>query len=94
LLLPLISKLERNKPVPVRLTEPVIPLAKREGAHWRLLEKGLDKSQEAVRTSEAYRRAGGYLSGILEAARTSAVYRRMEIYLPGVLERLKNLGSK
>jgi ubiquinol-cytochrome c reductase cytochrome b subunit len=94
LMLSLFPGLERTKPVPERLTEPVIPLSKREGAHWRLLERGLEKGSEAVRSSQAYRWAEGRLSGVLEAVRTSAVYRLMETHFPGVLERLKNLGSK
>ncbi len=41
LLLPIFSSVEITKPVPERLTEPVIPLAKREGFQWRLIEEGL-----------------------------------------------------
>ncbi len=41
LLLPVFSSVEITKPVPERLTEPVIPLAKREGFQWRLIEDGI-----------------------------------------------------
>jgi ubiquinol-cytochrome c reductase cytochrome b subunit len=38
-LMPYYSKMERTEPVPERLTEAVVPLEKRKGPHWRLLEK-------------------------------------------------------
>jgi ubiquinol-cytochrome c reductase cytochrome b subunit len=41
LLLPIFSSVEITKPVPERLTEPVIPLSKREGFQWRLIEDGI-----------------------------------------------------
>jgi ubiquinol-cytochrome c reductase cytochrome b subunit len=41
LLLPIFSSVEITKPVPERLTEPVIPLSKREGLQWRLIEDGI-----------------------------------------------------
>ena len=41
LLLPIFSSVEITKPVPERLTEPVIPLSKREGFQWRLIEEGI-----------------------------------------------------
>ena len=66
LLLPVISCLETNKPVPERLTEPVIPLAKREGAHWRFLEKALEQGGEKIRENAVYRQARDYLCGVIE----------------------------
>lgn len=47
LLLPIFSSVEITKPVPTRLTEPVIPLSKREGVQWRLIEEGLSALQHA-----------------------------------------------
>ncbi|MFM8442474.1 MAG: cytochrome bc complex cytochrome b subunit, partial [Methylococcus sp.] len=41
LFLPIFSSVEITKPVPERLTEPVIPLSKREGFQWRLIEEGI-----------------------------------------------------
>jgi ubiquinol-cytochrome c reductase cytochrome b subunit len=65
LFLPIISACETTKPVPERLTEPVIPLAKREGRHWRLIETGV----HAVRTNAVYRKLEGQLHGMLERFR-------------------------
>ena len=62
LLLPIFSARERTKPVPERLTEPVIPLAKREGRHWRLIERGI----HAVKASEPYRRTEAKLHQQIE----------------------------
>ncbi|GAB6047762.1 cytochrome bc complex cytochrome b subunit [Methyloparacoccus murrellii] len=56
LLLPLFSSVEITKPVPERLTEPVIPLSKREGFQWRLIEDGLRAVEHAplvIRCREA-----------------------------------------
>ena len=50
LLLPIFSSIELTKPVPARLTEPVLPLSKREGMQWRLIEEGL----RAVQYAPAY----------------------------------------
>lgn len=47
LLLPIFSSIEITKPVPARLTEPVLPLSKREGMQWRLIEEGLRAAQYA-----------------------------------------------
>ena len=41
LLLPVYSRLEKTRPVPARLTESIIPLAKREGRHWELVRAAL-----------------------------------------------------
>jgi ubiquinol-cytochrome c reductase cytochrome b subunit len=62
LLLPIFSAVERTKPVPERLTEPVIPLAKREGRFWRMLEELID----AVTTCPAYQRASAQVNELLE----------------------------
>jgi ubiquinol-cytochrome c reductase cytochrome b subunit len=62
LLLPILSGIEKTKPIPERLTEPVIPLAKREGEHWRLLEKAI----ESITESALYQRISGQLCGLLE----------------------------
>jgi ubiquinol-cytochrome c reductase cytochrome b subunit len=69
LLLPVISRFEVTKPLPERLTEPVIPLAKREGPHWRLLETLLQQAQqggEKIRGSAAYQKACARVAGIIE----------------------------
>jgi ubiquinol-cytochrome c reductase cytochrome b subunit len=42
LLLPVISAKDTNLPVPELLCEPVLPLRKRVGPHWRILERLLD----------------------------------------------------
>jgi ubiquinol-cytochrome c reductase cytochrome b subunit len=47
LLLPIFSAIEITKPVPERLTEPVLPLSKREGFQWRLIEEGLRALQHS-----------------------------------------------
>lgn len=62
LLLPIFSAVERTKSVPERLTEPVIPLAKREGRFWRMLEELID----AVTTCPAYQRASAQVNELLE----------------------------
>ncbi|MGZ8217329.1 cytochrome b [Methylomagnum sp.] len=65
LLLPLTSSWEKTKPVPERLTEPVVPLAKREGCHWRLLESFV----QGVQDCPAYQNAVDRLCGMLERLR-------------------------
>ncbi|CAL1241719.1 cytochrome b [Candidatus Methylocalor cossyra] len=50
--LPFLSRIEKTQPVPERLAEPIIPLAKRQGRHWRWLERAL----LAIQGSAAYRR--------------------------------------
>ena len=47
LLMPIFSSIEFTKPVPTRLTEPLVPLSKREGFQWRLVEEGLRAVQYA-----------------------------------------------
>jgi ubiquinol-cytochrome c reductase cytochrome b subunit len=51
-LMPWYTRLDRTKPVPERLTEAVIPLAKREGFGWNWVRR----SFAAVESSEGYRR--------------------------------------
>jgi len=46
-LMPIFSSIEITKPVPDRVTEPVIPLSKREGFQWRMIEEGLSALQHA-----------------------------------------------
>ncbi len=58
LLLPIFSSVEITKPVPDRVTEPVIPLSKREGVQWRLIEEGIC----ALQHSPAYLSVKGALS--------------------------------
>jgi ubiquinol-cytochrome c reductase cytochrome b subunit len=67
LLLPVISCFEKTKPVPERVTEPVIPLAKREGAHWRFVEKLL----EEIRHSAAYQKLQARLCGTCDRQNNS-----------------------
>ena len=62
LVLPFLPSIETTKPVPDRLTEPVIPLAKREVEHWRLLEKAI----EAITESSAYRKASAQVLAVVE----------------------------
>ncbi len=47
LLLPIFSSVEITKEVPQRLTESVVPLAKREGFQWRLIEEGIAALQHS-----------------------------------------------
>ncbi|NBS15545.1 MAG: cytochrome bc complex cytochrome b subunit [Gammaproteobacteria bacterium] len=47
LLLPIFSSVEITKEVPQRLTESVLPLAKREGFQWRLIEEGIAALQHS-----------------------------------------------
>lgn len=47
LLLPIFSSVEITKEVPQRLTESVLPLAKREGFQWRLIEEGISALQHS-----------------------------------------------
>ena len=56
LLLPIFSSVEITKPVPERLTEPVIPLSKREGFQWRLIEEGIRALQHAPLLGELKQR--------------------------------------
>ena len=56
LLLPVISCVDTTKQVPDRLTEATIPLAKREGVHWRLFERAI----LAVQASPCYVRSKAY----------------------------------
>jgi ubiquinol-cytochrome c reductase cytochrome b subunit len=51
--LPILSRLEKTKPVPARLTEEIVPLEQREGLHWDLVRKIL----RAIVTSKAYQQA-------------------------------------
>lgn len=62
LLLPVFSGMESTKPVPERLTEPVIPLAKREGRFWRMLEGLID----SVLACPAFQRASAQVGDLLE----------------------------
>ena len=61
LLLPVISRIDPTKPVPDRLTEACIPLAKREGAHWRLVERALC----AIHSSPCYAKAKTHCCALL-----------------------------
>jgi ubiquinol-cytochrome c reductase cytochrome b subunit len=66
LLLPIFSSVEITKPVPERLTEPVIPLSKREGFQWRLIEDGiraLEHSPFLVGIKQALAKLLGKISG-------------------------------
>ena len=53
LLLPIFSSVEITKPVPERLTEPVIPLSKREGFQWRLIEEGIRALKDSPHIDKA-----------------------------------------
>jgi len=53
LLLPIFSSVEITKPVPERLTEPVIPLSKREGFQWRLIEEGIRALKDSPHVDKA-----------------------------------------
>lgn len=67
LLLPIFSSVEITKPVPERLTEPVIPLSKREGFQWRLIEDGiraLEHSPFLVGIKQALSKLLGKNSGL------------------------------
>ena len=66
ILLPIFSSVEITKPVPERLTEPVIPLSKREGIQWRLIEDGIRALEHApllVKAREAISKLSGKISG-------------------------------
>ena len=47
LFMPIFSSVEITKEVPLRLTESVLPLAKREGFQWRLIEEGISALQHS-----------------------------------------------
>lgn len=53
LLLPIFSSVEITKPVPERLTESVIPLSKREGFQWRLIEEGIRALKDSPHIDKA-----------------------------------------
>ncbi len=53
LLLPIFSSVEITKPVPERLTEPVLPLSKREGFQWRLIEEGIRALKDSPHVDKA-----------------------------------------
>jgi ubiquinol-cytochrome c reductase cytochrome b subunit len=75
--LPFFSAAETTKPVPERLTEPVLPLSRREGPHWRFAEYVLS----TVRSSRLYREAGAGLEALVQSLqnlRHGAVCRRAE----------------
>lgn len=78
-LLPLIPLIERTQPIPERLTEPVLPLSKREGHHWRLVERTI----ASVMASSLYQKAVSQLEECLKR-----VNERIE------RERTKYFGSK
>lgn len=66
LLLPVFSSVEITKPVPDRVREPIIPLAKREGFQWRLIEEGIGALQHSplyVGVKGALSRMLGKISG-------------------------------
>lgn len=86
LLMPFYPRFEETKPVPERLAEPVIPLRKREGRHWRMLERGL----EAIRTSPAWQGAKRRLEAIAAHPQCQNVKERLST----IIERLKTYGSK
>ncbi|BBL74338.1 cytochrome b [Methylomagnum ishizawai] len=67
LLLPVISCIEKNKPVPERLTEPVIPLAKREGVLWRFLEQALAEIGHKLDGCEKLKKAQSRLCGFIDS---------------------------
>ncbi len=58
LLLPIFSSVEITKEVPLRLTESILPLAKREGFQWRLIEEGI----AALQHSPVFEKIKGLLS--------------------------------
>jgi ubiquinol-cytochrome c reductase cytochrome b subunit len=86
LLMPFYPKLEKTKPIPERLAEPVIPLSKREGRHWRMIERGL----ETFRTSAFYQN----MKARLEAVETHPYYQNVKARLSAAIEWLKTYGSK
>ncbi|HYE36109.1 cytochrome bc complex cytochrome b subunit [Methylocaldum sp.] len=90
LLMPFYPKLEKTKPIPERLTEPVIPLSKREGWHWRLIERGL----EAILTSAFSSAFSQNMKARLEAVEASPYYQNMKARLLAAIGRLKTYGSK
>lgn len=94
LLLPLISARETTKAVPARVTEPVIPLSKREGRGWRILEELL----RAIRTSAVVQRTEATvtngLQGMVRLIQGNVVFQRLESHAGALLARLKNLGCK
>jgi ubiquinol-cytochrome c reductase cytochrome b subunit len=62
ILLLVTSSWEKTKPVPERLTEPVIPLDKREGCHWELVRSLV----QGVRDCPMYQKALDRVCGTLE----------------------------
>jgi ubiquinol-cytochrome c reductase cytochrome b subunit len=48
LLLPVISEKDPTKPVPEMLAEPVLPLKKRAGKPWRMLEQAIESTKATV----------------------------------------------
>ena len=85
-MMPFYPKLEKTKPIPERLAEPVIPLSKREGRHWRMIERGL----ETFRTSAFYQN----MKARLEAVETHPYYQNVKARLSAAIEWLKTYGSK
>jgi ubiquinol-cytochrome c reductase cytochrome b subunit len=62
-LMPFYTKSEETEPVPERLTESIVPLAKRKGEHWRWIEKGW----QALLNSSAYRFAQARITAGMDA---------------------------
>jgi ubiquinol-cytochrome c reductase cytochrome b subunit len=62
LLLPVYSRMEKTRPVPARLTEAVVPLAKREGKHWDLVRAALSSLQ----STGAYQRCRDHVLATAE----------------------------
>jgi ubiquinol-cytochrome c reductase cytochrome b subunit len=64
--MPIFSSIEITKPVPERVQEPVIPLSKREGIQWRMIEEALSALQHApiyLQAKSYLARWSGKLSG-------------------------------
>lgn len=60
LLLPIFSSVEITREVPLRVTESLVPLSRREGFQWRLIEEGL----RALQHSPLLTRAGEFLASL------------------------------
>lgn len=80
--------------MPERLTEAVIPLSKREGKHWRLLESLIT----TIRESEVYRKTEAKLYELTEVAlhklRTNQNYIKLEAKIIEIWERMLKSGGE
>lgn len=94
LLLPFITGKEITKPVPERLTEAVIPLGKREGKHWRLLESLI----LGIKESAAYRKTEAKLYELMEVTlhklRNNQNYIKLEAKISQIWERMLKSGGE